>query len=128
MELAGLLDTHTKAEAERQRASSAFVASDAALKSNASRAPGTVQRPVGAEKSKRNWPARLPPPKTLLSQHTQASNDGKQAQTRTSEALEQAKARLTSHSSEAQAAAEHLADWINRVNVAKKVLPTAPTH
>ncbi|NMM37942.1 MAG: AAA family ATPase [Glaciimonas sp.] len=120
LERSGLFDAHSKAAADQLRASSAFAASDAALKAMQAQRHALFngQQVQQIETQLANAIAAA---KTVLLQRTQASNDSKQAQTRFREALEQAKARLASHTSEAQAAAEQVADWISRVNVANNV-------
>ncbi len=120
LESKGLFDAHNKAEADQLRAGSAFAASDAALKAmQAQRHALFNGQPV--QQIETQLASALAAAKTLLLQRTQASNDNRQTQTRFREALQQAKARLASHTSEAQAAAEQVADWISRANVANTV-------
>jgi exonuclease SbcC len=117
LELAGLTATHGKAELEQQRAAGAFAASDAALTvMQAERHALFNGQPV--QRIEAQLADAITAAKALLSRHTLASNDSKQAQTRTAEALAQANARLSSHDSEAQAASARLSDWIAHYNAA----------
>lgn len=117
LEHSGLFDAHSKAAADQLRANSAFAASDAALKAmQAQRHALFNGQPV--QQIETQLTNAIASAKTLLLQRTQASNDSRQAQTRFSEARQQAKARLASHNSEAQTAAEQVADWISRFAVA----------
>ncbi|MGV8899194.1 MAG: AAA family ATPase [Burkholderiaceae bacterium] len=118
LELAGLFDAHAKAQADQLRAGSAFAASDAALKAmQAQRHALFNGQPV--QQIEAQLADAIAKAKTLLLQHTQASNDSRQAQTRFSVTLERAKTDLANHSSAAQAAAAQLTAWIARFNAAK---------
>lgn len=113
LELNGLLDMQGRVDADQQRANSAFTASDATLKAMKAQRhtlfSGQLVQQIEAQLAN-----AIAAAKALLLQHTQSSNDSKQAHTRSSEALEQAKAQLASHGSEAGVSSKHLADWIDR--------------
>ncbi|MDP3843198.1 MAG: AAA family ATPase [Oxalobacteraceae bacterium] len=115
LELAALVASRGKAELEQQRAASAFAASNKVLTAmQAERRALFNGQPV--QQIEAQLADAIAKAKALLAQYTQASSDSKQAQTRNSEALQQATTRLTGHSGEAQTAAAQLADWIARFN------------
>jgi exonuclease SbcC len=117
LELAALVASQGKAELEQQRAASAFAASNKELAAmQAERRALFDGQPV--QQIEAQLADAIAKAKALLAQHTQASNDSKQAQTRNAEALQQAATRLSSHKGEAQTAAEKLAGWIARFNAA----------
>lgn len=117
LELAALVASHGKAELEQQRAASAFAASNKLLTAmQVERRTLFSGQPV--QQIEAQFSDAIAKAKILLAQHTLASNDSRQAQTRNSEALQQATTRLASHNGEAQTAAEKLAGWIARFNAA----------
>jgi DNA repair protein SbcC/Rad50 len=119
LELAGLVEAHAKAGIEQQRAASAHAASDTALATmQALRRTLFNGQPV--QQVEAQLAAAITQANAALARHTLASNDSKQAHSRSAEALEQAQTRLATHSSEAQAAAERLAGWISRFNLAHR--------